>query len=92
MARGGTGAVVSIVAAAGVTRIGRDHHAQAASATASSMARRAVIRMTAYFRISTGVPASTASTSARTSQLVRRTQPLEAVLPTRAGSGVPWMP
>ena len=27
-----------------------------------------------------------------TSQFVRRTQPCEALLPTFAGSGVPWIP
>ena len=41
---------------------------------------------------STRTPGSTAPASSSTSQLVRRTQPCEAVLPTSAGSGVPWMP
>lgn len=40
----------------------------------------------------TVTPGLTLSASIQASQLVRRTQPCEAVLPTRCGSGVPWMP
>src|SRR4029079_4541814 len=40
----------------------------------------------------TGVPALTRLATVRTSQLVRRTQPWEAVLPIFSGSGVPWIP
>jgi hypothetical protein len=40
----------------------------------------------------TATPALTAPASCSTSQLVRRTQPLEAALPIVSGFGVPWMP
>jgi len=40
----------------------------------------------------TGVPALTKPATVIASQLVRRTQPCEVVLPMVLGSGVPWMP
>ena len=40
----------------------------------------------------TGVPGFTRLATVIASQLVRRTQPCEAVLPIFSGSGVPWMP
>ena len=39
-----------------------------------------------------GVPGATACASAAASQLVRRMQPCDWLLPIMEGSGVPWMP
>lgn len=41
---------------------------------------------------STVVPRSTRTARSRTSQLVRRMQPWDSVLPIFSGSAVPWMP
>ena len=42
--------------------------------------------------ILTFMPSRTRPANLRASQLVRRKQPWEPVLPMRSGLGVPWMP
>ncbi len=42
--------------------------------------------------IVTSIPRETALANADTLQLVMRMQPLDSVLPTLVGVGVPWMP
>lgn len=60
--------------------------------TAGAVAGDDVARPAPYTCISTTSPGFTTLATAAALQLVRRMQPLDSLLPTWDGSGVPWMP